>query len=55
MLASHTELARKLEALERRYDSKFRIVFDAIRELMTPPAKEHRSIGFKPIEKKQTQ
>jgi hypothetical protein len=54
MLASHVELARKLETLEKKYDTKFRIVFDAIRELMTPPAQEHRPIGFKPIEKKKT-
>src|SRR5882672_12124555 len=33
LLASHAELARKLEALEKRYDAQFRVVFDAIREL----------------------
>src|SRR3990172_6550783 len=36
LLASHVELARKLDALEKRYDAQFRVVFDAIRELMTP-------------------
>ena len=36
MLASHTELARKLETLERKYDSQFKMVFDAIRQLMSP-------------------
>ena len=36
MLASNTELARKLDELERKYDHQFKIVFDAIRELMTP-------------------
>ena len=55
MLASHVELACKLEALEKKYDAKFRIVFDAIRELMTPPAPEHRPIGFRPIGKKRSQ
>ena len=46
MLASHADLARKLESLEKKYDAQFRIVFDAIRELMTPPAKSRRKIGF---------
>lgn len=32
-----TDLARKLAALEKNYDAKFRLVFDAIRELMEPP------------------
>ncbi|MDA8107716.1 MAG: hypothetical protein M0015_03680 [Betaproteobacteria bacterium] len=52
MLASNAELARKLTALERRYDAQFKVVFDAIRELMTPPAAKRRSIGFGPWEKK---
>ena len=53
MLASNVELARKLAALERKYDSQFKIVFDAIRELMMPPApKKKRSIGFAPWEDK---
>jgi hypothetical protein len=33
--------------MERKYDSQFRVVFDAIRELMTPPVKPARRIGFK--------
>jgi hypothetical protein len=47
MLSSHTELARKLNALEKRYDAQFREVFDAIRELMAPPEPKRRRIGFK--------
>jgi hypothetical protein len=47
VLASHAELARKLEQLEQRYDAQFRTVFDAIRELMRPPVPEHRRIGFR--------
>jgi hypothetical protein len=47
ILASHDDLARKLEELERRYDAQFRAVFDAIRQLMAPPAKARRSIGFR--------
>jgi ORF6N domain len=37
ILATHVDLARKLETLERKYDAQFKVVFDAIRELMTPP------------------
>jgi len=49
MLASHEELARKLDALEKKYDSQFRVVFDAIRQLMAPPTPEQklRRIGFR--------
>ena len=46
MLSSHADLARKLEALEKKYDAQFKAVFDAIRELMTPPAAPKRQIGF---------
>ena len=49
MLASNAGLARKLAALEMKYDAQFRVVFDAIRELMTPPEpKKKRPIGFAP-------
>jgi hypothetical protein len=48
MLASNADLARKLDALEKKYDGQFRVVFDAIRELMTPePIPPKRQIGFK--------
>lgn len=47
MLESHAALAKKLEALEKRYDAKFRLVFDAIRELMAPPTPHTRKIGFR--------
>jgi hypothetical protein len=47
VLQTHAELARKLVVLERRYDAQFRGVFDAIRELMTPPARAKRAIGFR--------
>ena len=46
MLATHHDLAKKLEALERKYDHQFKVVFDAIRELMTPPGRPRRRIGF---------
>jgi hypothetical protein len=49
MLASHAELSHKLAALEKKYDKQFKVVFDAIRELMTPvTAKGKRPIGFAP-------
>jgi len=46
ILASHEDLARKLNEIENKYDSQFKAVFDAIRELMTPPSKPRRRIGF---------
>jgi hypothetical protein len=49
MLASHEELAGKLDALEKKYDAQFRVVFEAIRQLMAPPTPEQkkRRIGFR--------
>ncbi len=46
MLLSHAELARKLAELEKKYDVQFKIVFDAIRQLMKPPETKRRRIGF---------
>ncbi len=43
---SHKDLARKLAALESKYDQQFKVVFDAIRELMVEPARKSRPIGF---------
>ena len=42
----HAELARRIDELEARYDESFKVVFDAIRALMEPPAKKARPIGF---------
>ena len=47
MLQANTVLARQLKDLEKKYDSQFKVVFDAIQQLMTPPAKKPRKIGFK--------
>lgn len=47
ILASNEALARKLEAQEKKYDHQFKIVFDAIRELMTPPSPRVKPIGFR--------
>ncbi len=46
MLASHRGLARRLDEMEKKYDAQFKVVFDAIRELMKPPEKPSRKIGF---------
>jgi hypothetical protein len=49
VLATHKDLAKKLEELERKYDSQFRVVFDAIRQLMIPPEGPPREkLGFGP-------
>ena len=49
MLASHEELARKFDALEKKYDAQFGVVLEAIRQLMAPPTPEQkkRRIGFR--------
>ncbi len=47
MLQADADLARKLMELERKYDTQFKVVFDAIRQLMTPPELPRRKIGFK--------
>jgi len=53
MLSSNAELSQKLVALEKKYDIKFRAVFEAIRELMTPSdPKKKPPIGFAPWEEK---
>ena len=44
--ASVSDIARKLDELEQAYDARFRTVFQAIRQLMQPPAPPRRRIGF---------
>jgi len=55
ILASHKDLARKLEEMEKKYDATFKVVFDAIRKLMAPPPPPpeppRRPIGFMTPEK----
>jgi ORF6N domain len=47
MLSSHADLSRRLDELEQRYDGHFKVVFDALRELMKPPQlPAKRRIGF---------
>ena len=45
-LATHEELRKKIEQMERRYDAKFEIVFSAIKQMLEPPAKSKPGIGF---------
>ena len=47
ILSSHRDLARRLNKMEKKYDARFKVVFDAIRELMRPPEKTRGRIGFR--------
>jgi hypothetical protein len=47
MLASNAGLSRRLDNLEGKYDRKFKVVFDAIRQLMSPPLSGRKQIGFR--------
>jgi hypothetical protein len=47
MLATNTELSRRLNDLESKYDRQFKVVFDAIRQLMSPPSSSRKQIGFR--------
>ncbi len=47
VLATHKDLVRKLEEMEKKYDAQFQIVFDAIRQVLAPPEKPRREIGFR--------
>jgi hypothetical protein len=47
ILATHKDLAHKLEELEKKYDAQFKVVFDAIRELMAPAEKARRCPGVR--------
>jgi len=46
MLLTHKDLKRKIEDMENKYDQQFKVVFDAIRELLEPPLKPKKRIGF---------
>ena len=47
MLASHRDLARRLDDMEQRYDAQFKAVFEAIKQLMAPPPPPGRRVGFR--------
>ena len=46
MLSAHKELRQRIEELEKKYDAQFKVIFNAIRQLMTPPEKPRKRIGF---------
>jgi len=46
IIMSHKDLQRKIENMEKKYDQQFRVVFDAIKQLLIPPEKPKRKIGF---------
>lgn len=46
ILAAHKNLEQKLAALENKYDEQFQVVFEAIRQLMAPPDRPRKRIGF---------
>jgi hypothetical protein len=46
LAASHKDVLRRLDEMEGKYDRQFKVVFDAIRALMEPPAKPRRRIGY---------
>ena len=46
MLASNADLSRRLDELESKYDRQFKVVFDAIRQLMAPVVPARKQIGF---------
>ena len=46
LLTSHADLARHLDELEQKYDAQFKVVFEAIWQLMAPPTRQQRQIGF---------
>ena len=47
MLATHKDLAKKLDEMEKKYDMQFKVVFEAIKELMRPPEPKRIKIGFR--------
>lgn len=46
IIMTHKDLQKKIEDMERKYDQQFKVVFDAIKQLLTPPEKPKRQIGF---------
>jgi ORF6N domain len=48
LMDTNRDLARKIDALERKYDEQFSVVFAAIKELIAPPPPLRKTIGFHP-------
>jgi hypothetical protein len=51
LLASNVDLSRRLDELESKYDKQFRVVFEAIRQLMATPTRDRKKIGFRSVKK----
>jgi len=49
MLSTHKDLKQKIEEMEKKYDYQFKIVFDAIKQLLEPPVKPKGKIGFQKL------
>ena len=47
MMLSHKDLQKKIESMESKYDYQFKIVFDAIKQLLKPPEKPKKQIGYR--------
>ncbi len=52
MISSHRDLLARVEQMENKYDTQFKVVFDAIRQLMAPPRPAKKKIGFLAKEKR---
>lgn len=46
MAASHKDLLQRIEEMEKKYDRQFRVIFEAIKQLMAPPESKKKEIGF---------
>ncbi|OGS47337.1 MAG: DNA-binding protein [Elusimicrobia bacterium RIFOXYD2_FULL_34_15] len=46
LISTHKDLQRKIEEMEKKYDHQFKIVFDAIRQIIAPPEPKRKKIGF---------
>ncbi len=55
MMASHDELRRKIEKIEQKYDYQFKVIFDAIKQLIDPTQKKKKPIGFHTTDKRSKQ
>ncbi|OGQ22830.1 MAG: DNA-binding protein [Deltaproteobacteria bacterium RIFCSPLOWO2_02_FULL_44_10] len=55
MIASHEDIVHKIDAMEKKYDSQFKVVFDALRQMMLPAKTKDKSIGFELKKKEQKQ
>lgn len=48
MLSAHKDILRRIEEMEKKYDSQFRVIFQTVKKMMSPPDTPKRQIGFRP-------